>query len=189
MRKTITYTVYNFSKICCIVASVAIIFSACHSTKKITSTEKKNTAYEKNTRKKINAKYAELLGVDEKEIKNQQLYAFIDEWYGVPYKYDGNTKKGIDCSGLAELIYATVYNKTIKGSAAAIFNQCKEVKQKNVQEGDLLFFKIESKNISHIGVYLQNNKFVHASTKKGVRIDNLNDAYFLKTFYKIGRLP
>ena len=51
-----------------------------------------------------------------------------------------------------------------------------------------MFFKIESDKVSHIGVYLQNNKFVHASTKKGIHIDDLDEPYYKKYFYKGGRI-
>ena len=64
----------------------------------------------------------------------------------------------------------------------------KTVSKSNLEEGDLLFFKIDGDKISHIGVYLQNNKFVHATTKKGVMIDDLDEAYYKKYYYKAGRL-
>ncbi len=171
------------------IALLLLILNACNTSKQVSSNTESEKQYKSKSAKRIKEAYSELIGVSEKEITNIPLYEFIDEWYGVPYKYNGDSKKGIDCSGLAELIYASVYKKTIKGSAEAIFNQCKEVKRKDLKEGDLLFFKIESKNISHIAVYLQNNRFVHASSKKGVRIDSLDDPYIGKYFYKAGKLP
>jgi lipoprotein Spr len=133
-------------------------------------------------------KYSSLLGVEEKQISDVRLYRFIDEWYGTPYKYAGKTKSGVDCSGFSSALYREVYGKNISGSASGIYEQCRVISQGKLHEGDLVFFKIESGKVSHVGVYLQNNKFVHASTKKGVVISDLDEPYYKKYFYKGGRL-
>lgn len=156
------------------------------------STSKKTVSKEQTTGKakpeKIQATYAGLLGVDKKKIENIPLYSFIDEWYGTPYQYGGKSKKGIDCSGFTATLYQQVYKKSISGNAESIYDQCKSVSKSDLKEGNLVFFKIDSKKITHIGVYLQNNKFVHASTKKGIMISDLNEEYFKKYYYKSGRL-
>jgi murein DD-endopeptidase / murein LD-carboxypeptidase len=138
--------------------------------------------------KKISSKYAEILGVPKNNIDNVPLYMFIESWYGTPYKYGGSNKKGIDCSNFTSALYNEVYHKPLKGTSSSIFEQCKTVSKEKLKEGDLVFFKIEKDKISHIGVYLQNNKFVHATTKKGVMIDDLDEAYYKKYFYKGGRI-
>lgn len=161
--------------------SLAIVFflAACGTTKNI-----ENAAGTKN----IQRKYATMMGVDEKQVKNTRLYSFIDDWYGTPYKYAGQSKSGIDCSGFASAVYRDVYNRKIGGPASSIYLQCRPVSQNDLVEGDLVFFQIASDKISHVGIYLQNNKFVHASTKKGVIINDLDEAYYKKYFYKGGRL-
>ena len=126
--------------------------------------------------------------MNESEITNVALYKFIDEWYGVPYLYGGKTKSGVDCSGFASILYSTIYKKNISGSAASIFNACKAVSEKDLEEGDLVFFKINSDKISHVGVYLKNHHFVHASTHKGIVISSLEEDYYKKYFFKGGKL-
>jgi lipoprotein Spr len=111
--------------------------------------------------KKLEQKYSILLGVSPSEIDNLELYQFIDEWTNVPYKYGGRTKAGVDCSGISTLLEYEVYRKNITGSSATIFRQVNPVSKENLKEGDLVFFKINSSDISHMGVYLTNNKFVH----------------------------
>lgn len=164
------------------------ILVSCHTQKHTTETDKeeKNVSSEKN--QKLESIYAERLGVKPSEIRNNNLYAFIDNWYGVPYQYGGKSKKGIDCSGFVATLYKEVYKKDISGSSESIYEKCSTVSAKDLKEGDLVFFKIDQNRISHIGVYLQNNKFVHASTKKGVMIDDLNEPYYKKYFYKGGKL-
>ena len=158
---------------------VIVILSACSSKKSVTSTSLKSASYEhiKNT-----------LQLNDKEM-HTPLYEFIAEWYGVPYKYGECSKNGIDCSGFVNLLYQKVYHKTLERNSNDIFQkQCKKINKNDLKEGDLVFFKIDSKEISHVGVYLRNNKFVHASTKKGVMISDLNEPYFQKHFYAFGRL-
>lgn len=135
----------------------------------------------------LKKKYATQLGVEEKSITNLKLYRFVDEWYGVPYKYGGKTKSGVDCSGFASALLRDVYAISLAGSAQTMYESCDHVAEKNLQEGDLVFFKINSKNVSHVGVYLQNRRFVHASTKRGITINNLDEAYYKKYFFKGGR--
>jgi cell wall-associated NlpC family hydrolase len=168
----------------------AISFVACKSHKTITTStgtkeDKKNTPTKSTSLKK---KYAEILGVSESDIKNNNLYQFINEWYGVPYKYAGKDKNGIDCSGLTSTLYAKVYDKKISPSTKVLIDEVKKIKSSDLKEGDLVFFNIGSSHPTHVGVYLQNHKFVHASTKKGVMISDLNEPYFKKYFYSAGRV-
>lgn len=163
-----------------------ISFSSCRSHKDASTTNSSSTNASKS--KKVKEKYATLLNVEEDKIENVKLYSFIDEWYGVPYKYGGKNKSGIDCSNFTSTLYSNIYNKSLTGSSSSIFEQCKTISKNNLEEGDLVFFKIDGDKISHIGVYLQNNKFVHATTKKGVMIDDLDQAYYKKYFYKAGRI-
>lgn len=178
---------YSFFIFCSILLLLSV--SSCRSRKKMHNANSDSSENKKkSSSKKIEAKYAEALGVHENKISNIALYSFIDEWYGVPYKYGGKNKKGIDCSNFTSTLYKTIYNKSLAGSSASIFNQCKVILKSQLKEGDLVFFKIENDHITHIGIYLQNNKFVHATTKKGIMIDDLEEPYYKKYFFKAGRL-
>lgn len=168
-----------------ILIAFAVSISSCRSHKDV-SNNSSNTSVPKS--KKVKEKYAVLLNVEENKIENVKLYSFIDEWYGVPYKYGGKNKSGIDCSNFTSTLYSNIYERALSGSSSSIYEQCKTISKSNLEEGDLVFFKIDGDKISHIGVYLQNNKFVHATTKKGVMIDDLDEAYYKKYFYKGGRL-
>jgi lipoprotein Spr len=169
---------------------VLTYLSSCKSKKAVTTTTK-HADKPKETVKKpssLKEKYAAKLGVSESNIKNEKLYQFINEWYGVPYKYAGNDKRGIDCSGLTSTLYSVVYQKKISHSTKALVDEVKRIKQSELREGDLVFFNTSGKGVSHVGVYLQNNKFVHASTKKGVMISDMNEPYFKSTYMSAGRV-
>jgi lipoprotein Spr len=133
-------------------------------------------------------KYATKLNVETSAIKNLKLYNFIEDWYAAPYKYGGKSKTGIDCSGFVIRLYNEVYQNEICCSSQTLYNQVNTIDRDQLREGDLVFFKISSDKITHIGLYLMNQKFVHASSSKGVIISDLQEAYYKKYFYKAGRL-
>lgn len=96
-------------------------------------------------------------------------------------------KKGIDCSGFTKQLYSQVFNLDIKRSSRDIFSMVNPVKKDELKEGDMVFFKIRSRSISHVGIYLGNNRFAHASSK-GVAVSSLDDAYWSRYYYKGGRV-
>lgn len=154
--------------------------------------EEQSTAHTAtNTSGKSNAavidKYAGIIGVDKNQLKNSALYEYIDSWMGVPYKYGGNTKDGVDCSGFVNAVYKDVYRQSLKRSATEIILQCNTLDKSELRESDLVFFDISGKN-SHVGIYLANNRFVHASTSKGVMISSLTESYWTKNWGRAGRL-
>lgn len=128
--------------------------------------------------------------IDLRKCDKPELYFEIFRWYRTCYRYAGNSGKGIDCSHFVNMLYEKLYGVKLNGSSSSIYSQCKPVKGgiEEAVEGDLLFFKIKKKRISHIGIYLQHNKFAHASTQAGVIISDLSEPYYKKHFYKVARL-
>jgi cell wall-associated NlpC family hydrolase len=145
--------------------------------------------YKLETPQLIKKKYAEIVGVTSKEIDNMPLYQFIDKWYGTNYRLGGSDGAGIDCSAFAQKLYAEVFGETLLRTAQEQFSNCKRLKHSHdVREGDLVFFHIHSKHITHVGVYLANNFFVHSSTTGGVMISSLNEEYWSKYYAGCGRV-
>lgn len=100
----------------------------------------------------------------------------------------GNSTKGVDCSGFVIQIYSNVYENPFQNRRARdLFLETNTVKKNDLIEGDLVFFKIRSKQIDHVGIYLSDGNFVHVSSSRGVMISNLNEAYFKKYFFSGGR--
>jgi cell wall-associated NlpC family hydrolase len=168
--------------------SVIAVFSlqlfSCHPSKKANTKSSDKTQVSGSS--SVDACVAALLAVKESDIRDKKLYRFVCEWYGTPYKYGGCDKKGTDCSCFTSILVSSVYKKQLPRTAGEIYKSCEKVK--SVKEGDLVFFKTNGKDVSHVGIFLRNNKFVHASTSKGVVINDLNDSYYKKTFYAYGRL-
>jgi lipoprotein Spr len=132
--------------------------------------------------------YSNLLGYNIDTICNEELFATLSEWLGTKYCYSGNSKKGIDCSGFVSMLYKKAFHVQLDGSSGDIFKSVKPLKKSQLREGDMVFFKIRKKQISHVGVYLGQNKFAHASVKAGVTIDDLDEPYYKKYFFRAGRV-
>lgn len=134
-------------------------------------------------------KYASMIGLMPKSMSNYILYKFIDEWYGVKYTYGGNDKSGIDCSAFVQKAYEEVFCTELVRTARDQFHSCRMIWDiDNLIEGDLVFFRTRGKRISHVGIYLANNFFVHASTTGGVMISSLTEAYWSKRFAGAGKI-
>ena len=134
----------------------------------------------------LQLKYALLLDMEVEEVRNLGMFKIIDEWFGTRYKLGGTTKFGIDCSALMQIFYASLYGLSIPRTAREQYGFSKKISRTEIREGDLVFFNTIG-GVSHVGMYLQNNKFVHAS-KNGVTISDLYEDYWLKHFVGAGRI-
>src|ERR1700761_8136880 len=131
--------------------------------------------------------FSQIMGVALSTTSNVKLFQFVYDWVGTPYHFGGDSRKGIDCSGFTKELYSKVFNLTIKRNSRDIFSMVSPVRKEDLQEGGLVFFKIHSRSISHVGIYLGGGKFAHASNR-GVAINSLEDGYYSRYFYKGGRL-
>ncbi len=132
--------------------------------------------------------YSKKLGVELVGNEDKQFIAEIAGWLNVPYKYGGKTKEGTDCSGLSTAIYKNLFNIDLYRSSEDQMKNVTMIEKSELKAGDLLFFKISADRVSHVGIYIANGKFIHASTKRGVVINDLAEEYYVKTFYKCGRV-
>jgi hypothetical protein len=134
-------------------------------------------------------KYAILLNVPVEEVTNRHQIEYIESWYGTPYRMGGSDRSGIDCSAFTQNLLASLYGLSIARTSKEQYASCKRIKRDDLEEGDLVFFYTTRKKvISHVGVYLCNNKFIHASVSSGVMISDLNDEYFAKRYMGAGRV-
>ena len=136
----------------------------------------------------LQLKYAIVLDATVEKLTNVNLLKTIDEWWGTDYCMGGSTKNCIDCSAFTQMMMKNVYKVTVPRTAQAQYKLSKQINLQDLNEGDLVFFNTSGgHNITHVGVYLLNNKFVHASTSKGVMVSDLKDIYWKPRYKGAGR--
>lgn len=126
----------------------------------------------------------------EKDIRDKILTEF-DRWKGVKYKFGGTSADGIDCSSLMQEIYHTAFAEKLKGqlprTTAQQIKQGAHTAKSNLKPGDLIFFQM-TRTGRHVGVYIGDKKFIHASTSQGVTVSTLDNAYWNKRFETARRI-
>lgn len=136
----------------------------------------------------LQLKYAILMDATVEKLTNIPLLETIDKWWGTKYCMGGSTENCIDCSAFTQLVLQNVYQQSLPRTSQEQYNACVKVELEDMKEGDLVFFNTTGSDISHVGVYLLNNKFVHASTSGGVMISDLNESYWQHRFKGAGRM-
>lgn len=132
-------------------------------------------------------RYAVLLDIEVEKLTNKKLIEYVHQWWAVPYRIGGNSKEGIDCSAFVQGLTSEAFGLTLPRTSREQADFCKEIAKQDLKEGDLVFFAA-GRSISHVGMYISNNKFVHASTSMGVVISDLDESYWSRRFVKAGRL-
>lgn len=166
-----------------IISLICLSLTSCKSRKFITDA---STARGKEISGSLKERYSILLGVPQKEIKDERLYKFIDNWMGSPHRLGGMDKGGIDCSGFTTILQKEIYNRNVPRIARQMADSVKRLYEEDLKEGDLVFFDFGGQPFNHVGVYLHNNKFVHVSTSKGVIVSDLKDPWYYKYFSRCG---
>jgi cell wall-associated NlpC family hydrolase len=134
----------------------------------------------------VQLKYALLLDINVEQAVDVNVFKVLDEWMGTRYRLGGSSKDGIDCSAFTQVLFSTLYGISIPRTAREQYDFSQRISRTELKEGDLVFFNTIG-GVSHVGMYLQNNKFVHASTG-GVTISDLFDDYWMKKFIGVGRV-
>lgn len=128
------------------------------------------------------------LGLHCNSSDNELLYSTVNSWLGVPYRYGGNDRNGIDCSAFVGTVFRQVYGKNLHRTANDMLQDVSLIHKNQLREGDLLFFTNSKGKVSHVGIYLKDGLFAHSSTSAGVCVSRLDDTYWSKHFYRGGRV-
>ena len=130
------------------------------------------------------------LGMDIELTDNHTLYVNAAEWIGTPYRAGGDSRHGTDCSGLVSQLYKKTYRMRLSRSTDGQLKESNKIARRNLREGDLVFFTSRSsrKKVAHVGIYLKDGKFIHASTSQGVIVSSLKEKYYTQHWLCGGRV-
>ena len=123
-------------------------------------------------------------------VRTRSLEQVVSTYLGIPYKHGGTTRSGFDCSGFVAAVYHEVYGIPLKRSTVDMWKEGARVSLASARPGDLVFFKGRAVlgPIGHVGIYMGQTRFVHASSKLGVVYANLNDTYYAKRLVGFRRM-
>ena len=134
-------------------------------------------------------RYSRKLGLKLDFNEDKDLLETVTDWLGTPYRYGSGSKKGTDCSGFVTSIYREVYGIDLSRSSRSMFDDVTRINKKNIRTGDLVFFRRGPRQpIFHVGIYLNDNKFVHSATNGGVMVSSLSEPYYRNYYYAAGRV-
>ncbi len=136
----------------------------------------------------VQLKYAILMNTEVENLPDRALLKSVDEWYGVRYVTGGNTKRGVDCSGFTVGVYTALYGIALPRVSRDQYRISRKLSITELEEGDLVFFNTKGNGVSHVGIYLGNNKFIHASVSRGVMVNDLYEPYYRQRYYGAGRV-
>lgn len=139
------------------------------------------------------ATYSALMGREMPEISRgssqygRRIVQNAMEYIGVPYVFGGVSPGGFDCSGYVRYIYATV-GIYLPRMADEQYEVGTPVSRGNLRTGDMVFFETYEPGASHVGIYLSEGNFIHASSSRGVTISSLYDDYYAETYIGARRI-
>ncbi len=186
------YTFSNRHKlvILLVVFVLPLFFASCKATRKtgrrleISKHKRKET----KTKRGFYIEYSKKLGIKLTGSENKKLIQTINDWVGVPYKFGGCTKKGTDCSCFVKIVMKEVFDYDLPRKSSEMIKSVNRENKNSLKDGDLVFFKISGNKISHVGIYICHNKFIHASKSRGVIISGLDESYYKRYYFMGGSL-
>jgi len=167
------------------------LLTACHAHRDIVSRTpvESRTPAGRESKSRALALAAQQLGIDYDYRDDDALLIECAAWLGTPYLYAGNTKSGVDCSGLTRAIFRRVYGIELeRRSCDQYANDVRLKKRSHLRQGDLVFFSSPKSagRVTHVGIFLRGTRFIHAGSSAGVIVSDLNSQYWADNWVGCG---
>ena len=172
------------------VRSFALVFAVCGALSLGSCSSSKHTAKPTTTQRPSKPATVKDIDIASMSKVEKSLVKEATAWLGTPYKYGGNTRSGVDCSGFVYHVFRNSLDINLPRNSGKQHDYCRKISKKDLSTGDLVFFATTrgSKKVSHVGLYVGDGKMIHASTSRGVVCQNLSDDYYTRTFVGAGRI-
>ncbi len=121
------------------------------------------------------------------QARQTKLLTMFELWQGTPYRLGGNSLAGVDCSAFVQHAYQSISSYPLPRTTKSQVQHGDAVSQQQMVTGDLVFFKINGKT-RHVGIYVNDKQFLHASTSQGVTISDLTDGYWRRHYWQSRRI-
>jgi cell wall-associated NlpC family hydrolase len=126
---------------------------------------------------------------ENRDFRLGKIFYPIKTYLGTPYKFGGDTRSGMDCSGFTCRVFQESYKKKLPHNASQQYLRCTHISRLDLKLGDLVFFSMnQNGSIGHVGIYIGNNYFAHASTSYGVVVSGLKEKYYRSRYVGAGRV-
>lgn len=120
---------------------------------------------------------------------DEVFFKIARRYIGIPYKYGGTNRRGVDCSGFVALFYKEVFGIVLPHTTKKMVRSGRWIPYHKLRAGDLVFFKTKFwGRIDHVGIYVSDKNFIHASTNRGVIFSNIEEEYYKKRFKEAKRI-
>ena len=127
--------------------------------------------------------------IDTNTDTNKQLNKFVTNWLGVRYVFGGDSKRGIDCSAFVRRAYKSVYDKVLPRTCIYQYKMVQKITKDCLEIGDLIFFRVRGGSGWHVGIFIGDKRFVHASGRgRNVMISSLEEDFYKRIYLSGGRL-
>ena len=120
-------------------------------------------------------------------VSAEAIIATAKQYIGVPYVWGGSTPSGFDCSGYVKYVFGK-HGITLPRTSRDQYNVGIWVSKSNLRPGDLVFYNTSGNGVSHLGIYIGNGQFIHASSSRGVMISEMSNSYWSARYYGARRV-
>lgn len=169
-----------------VILAAAALLTSCHSSRRSTTAPVAGTEPPQTPTYPI-----EQISTPAASSTVEKIIAEARRWIGTPYCYGGIGRDGTDCSGMVMTIYRQVADIALPRNSARQQEACQPVSPDRIAPADLVFFssKRSGGGVSHVGIYIGDKEFIHASTSRGVMISRLDEPYYTAHYHSAGRVP
>jgi len=170
-----TASIKRLSGYCLLIFFLVTVLTGCGPQPRFTSAEPEA----RGSRDKTEERYGEK---HKGKIDKAKMGKIISLFLGAPYQYGGDTKSGMDCSGLVTQVYSKYAGFDLPRSTKKLYQLVKQVEQDDLAYGDLVFFSDGWFSVSHVGIYIGEGRFVHSAKSSGVIVSSLDENYYKRRY-------